>query len=158
MGSKSNLLRTLAAISSSGVKSDALGVSSFVLKWRSGRDAKSPGNPLPVSLSKNTFALPILLPILKKTRFSTVWDGPIPDFNPPKDGSNPDSGHRPQIDECIFAASEILRIARGQRGPSRPRTSSSDHGVELADRSACVFACHRNPCVHLRCITHRRDP
>ena len=34
MGSKSNLLRTLAAISSSGVKSDSLGVPSFVPKWR----------------------------------------------------------------------------------------------------------------------------
>jgi site-specific DNA recombinase len=34
MGSKSNLLRNLAAISSSGVKSDTLGVPSFVPKWR----------------------------------------------------------------------------------------------------------------------------
>jgi hypothetical protein len=34
MGSKSNLLRNLAVISSSGVKSDTLGVPSFVPKWR----------------------------------------------------------------------------------------------------------------------------
>jgi hypothetical protein len=33
-GSKRNLLRTLVAISSSGVKSDTLGVPSFVPKWR----------------------------------------------------------------------------------------------------------------------------
>ncbi len=39
MGSKSNLLRTLVALSSSGVKSDSLGVPSFVLKWRRGRDS-----------------------------------------------------------------------------------------------------------------------
>ncbi|WP_264817712.1 recombinase family protein, partial [Acidomonas methanolica] len=39
MGSKSNLLRTLVAISSSGVKSDSLGVPSFVPKWRRGWDS-----------------------------------------------------------------------------------------------------------------------
>ena len=38
-GSKSNLLRTLVAISSSGAKSDSLGVPSSVLKWRRGRDS-----------------------------------------------------------------------------------------------------------------------
>jgi predicted TIM-barrel fold metal-dependent hydrolase len=37
--SKSNLLRTLVAISSSGIKSDILGVPSFVPKWRRGRDS-----------------------------------------------------------------------------------------------------------------------
>ena len=39
MGSKSDLLRTLVALSSSGVKSDTLGVPSFVPKWRMGRDS-----------------------------------------------------------------------------------------------------------------------
>ena len=39
MGSKSNLLRTLAAISNSGVKSETLGVPSFVPKWRTGWDS-----------------------------------------------------------------------------------------------------------------------
>ena len=39
MGSKSNLLRTLVAIYSSGVKSDTLGVPSFVPKWRTGWDS-----------------------------------------------------------------------------------------------------------------------
>ena len=39
MGSKSNLLRTLVAISGSGVKSETLGVPSFVPKWRKGRDS-----------------------------------------------------------------------------------------------------------------------
>jgi hypothetical protein len=34
MGSKSNLPRTLSAISSSGVKPDILGVPSFVPKWQ----------------------------------------------------------------------------------------------------------------------------
>lgn len=35
-GAKSNLLRTLVAISTSGVKSDTLGVPSFVPNWRRG--------------------------------------------------------------------------------------------------------------------------
>ncbi|OKO72660.1 hypothetical protein AC629_37665 [Bradyrhizobium sp. NAS80.1] len=39
MGSKSNLLRTLVAVSSSGVKSDILGVPRFVPKWRATIDS-----------------------------------------------------------------------------------------------------------------------
>ena len=43
-GSKSNLLRTLVAISGSDVKSDTLGVSSFVPNWRMGWDS-NPRDP-----------------------------------------------------------------------------------------------------------------
>jgi hypothetical protein len=48
MGPKSNLFRTLVAISSSGVKLDTLGVPSFVPKWRRGRDSQ----PLSGTLEK----------------------------------------------------------------------------------------------------------
>lgn len=67
---------------------------------------------------KMQFRYPLLLPILKKTRFSAVWDATIPDFSAPKDDSNPHSGHRPRIDDCNLASGEILHIARGQRRPS----------------------------------------
>jgi hypothetical protein len=44
-GSKSNLLRTLLAISSSGAKSDSLGVPSSVLKWRRIQSRSNPSPP-----------------------------------------------------------------------------------------------------------------
>ncbi|PQV43957.1 hypothetical protein B0G83_13012 [Paraburkholderia sp. BL21I4N1] len=48
-----------------------------------------PGKPLPARLWKNTFPLPILLPIFRKTRFSGLWNGLIHNFTSPKHGSNP---------------------------------------------------------------------
>lgn len=120
--------------------------------WRRRRNAKPTGKPLPEGLRKNTFPLPILLPIFKKPRFSAVRDGPIPDFNLPKDGSNPDSGQRLRIDDGQVAPSEILHLTGGPRRPSGSR-GSSDHCVQLPDRPAIVSARHRNPGVLVRRIT-----